>query len=257
MTQTTRASRCSSLALVAAVLSACARRQVTSAAPGCNAAKEPQNWLTYSGDYSSQRYSPLDQITPANVKNLELKWIYQSRSPELAGDAARRRRHHVRHAAAERRRRARCRRPAARSGSTATRPPGSIVCCGVEQSRRSRFSATRCSWARSTRSWSRSTRRAAGRSGRRAVAEHASRLLDDAGAARRQGQGDRRRRRRRIRHSRLHRRVRRARPGRKPGASTRFPGPASPATKRGSAVRRIQRPTAIPRRGSTAADRSG
>ena len=39
---------------------------------------EPQNWLTYSGNYQSQRYSLLDQITPANVKNLKLQWVYQS-----------------------------------------------------------------------------------------------------------------------------------------------------------------------------------
>lgn len=46
------------------------------------AAKEPQNWLTYSGTLSSQRYSTLDQITPANVKDLELQWVYQARSLE-------------------------------------------------------------------------------------------------------------------------------------------------------------------------------
>ena len=28
------------------------------------AAREPQNWLTYSGSYASQRYSVLEQITP-------------------------------------------------------------------------------------------------------------------------------------------------------------------------------------------------
>ena len=39
---------------------------------------EPQNWLMYSGNYSSTRYSPLNQITPANVKNLKLQWVYQS-----------------------------------------------------------------------------------------------------------------------------------------------------------------------------------
>ena len=51
--------------------------QVTSI--GCSsAAAEPQNWLTYSGGYFSQRHSPLGQITPANVKNLELKWVYQA-----------------------------------------------------------------------------------------------------------------------------------------------------------------------------------
>jgi alcohol dehydrogenase (cytochrome c) len=43
-----------------------------------NASTEPQNWLTYSGSYWSQRYSTLDQITPANVRNLKLQWVYQS-----------------------------------------------------------------------------------------------------------------------------------------------------------------------------------
>jgi alcohol dehydrogenase (cytochrome c) len=46
------------------------------------AAKEPHNWLTYSGSYNSQRYSALNQITPANVKNLELQWVFQSKSLE-------------------------------------------------------------------------------------------------------------------------------------------------------------------------------
>lgn len=46
------------------------------------AAKEPQNWLTYSGTLASQRYSTLDQINPANVKNLELQWVFQARSLE-------------------------------------------------------------------------------------------------------------------------------------------------------------------------------
>jgi alcohol dehydrogenase (cytochrome c) len=44
--------------------------------------QEPQNWLTHSGNYNSQRYSPLSQITPENVKNLELRWIFQARSLE-------------------------------------------------------------------------------------------------------------------------------------------------------------------------------
>src|SRR5688500_15467741 len=42
------------------------------------AAKEPHNWLTYSGNYFSTRYSPLDQITVGNVRNLKLQWVYQS-----------------------------------------------------------------------------------------------------------------------------------------------------------------------------------
>jgi alcohol dehydrogenase (cytochrome c) len=43
---------------------------------------EPQNWLTYSGSTMSQRYSTLNQITPENVKNLELQWMFQARSLE-------------------------------------------------------------------------------------------------------------------------------------------------------------------------------
>src|SRR5215831_13637875 len=43
-----------------------------------NAAREPQNWLTYSATYDNQRYSQLKAITPANAKNLELKWVYQT-----------------------------------------------------------------------------------------------------------------------------------------------------------------------------------
>ncbi|MYI74571.1 MAG: PQQ-binding-like beta-propeller repeat protein, partial [Acidobacteria bacterium] len=42
------------------------------------AAEEPENWLTYSGTYFSQRYSELDQVTPDNVGNLELQWVYQA-----------------------------------------------------------------------------------------------------------------------------------------------------------------------------------
>ena len=42
-----------------------------------NAADEPQNWLMYSGTLDSQRFSRLDQVTTANVGELELKWAYQ------------------------------------------------------------------------------------------------------------------------------------------------------------------------------------
>lgn len=42
-----------------------------------NADAEPENWLMYSGTLSSQRYSRLNQITTANVDELELKWAYQ------------------------------------------------------------------------------------------------------------------------------------------------------------------------------------
>ena len=62
------------------------------------------------------------QITPGNVKNLELKWMLPEPGVRrLAVDAAGRRRHHVRDAAPERRGGASTRRPAACSGCTATR----------------------------------------------------------------------------------------------------------------------------------------
>src|SRR5579872_1279713 len=47
-----------------------------------HADREPQNWLTYSGTVNGQRYSPLTQVTPGNVKNLELQWVWQAKSVE-------------------------------------------------------------------------------------------------------------------------------------------------------------------------------
>lgn len=44
--------------------------------------QEPQNWFTYSGSVLSQRHSRLTQITPSNVQNLELQWVYQAKSLE-------------------------------------------------------------------------------------------------------------------------------------------------------------------------------
>jgi alcohol dehydrogenase (cytochrome c) len=41
-----------------------------------HADKEPQNWLTYSGGYAGNRFSPLTQINKDNVKNLQMKWVY-------------------------------------------------------------------------------------------------------------------------------------------------------------------------------------
>ena len=47
-----------------------------------HASDHPENWLTYSGSYASQRYSLLKQVTPINVKNLEQKWVFQADSLE-------------------------------------------------------------------------------------------------------------------------------------------------------------------------------
>ena len=44
-----------------------------------NSSREPQNWLTYSGNNMGQRYSPLTQITLQNAKNLEMAWLWQAR----------------------------------------------------------------------------------------------------------------------------------------------------------------------------------
>jgi alcohol dehydrogenase (cytochrome c) len=43
-----------------------------------DADKEPGNWLTYSRDYTGQRYSPLDQIHTGNVSRLRIAWVHQS-----------------------------------------------------------------------------------------------------------------------------------------------------------------------------------
>ena len=43
-----------------------------------NSGKEPQNWLTYSGDYAGRRFSPLDQINTSNARSLVAKWVYQT-----------------------------------------------------------------------------------------------------------------------------------------------------------------------------------
>lgn len=49
-----------------------------------NTEAEPENWLLYGGDYDSHRHSDLTQITRDNVKELELKWVWQNRAPDGA-----------------------------------------------------------------------------------------------------------------------------------------------------------------------------
>jgi alcohol dehydrogenase (cytochrome c) len=41
------------------------------------ASEEPQNWLTYSGNYASWRFSTLDQINTSNVRRIQAQWVYQ------------------------------------------------------------------------------------------------------------------------------------------------------------------------------------
>jgi len=42
-----------------------------------NAAAEPGNWLTFSGNYFGHRHSPLKQITRQNAGSLKPVWVYQ------------------------------------------------------------------------------------------------------------------------------------------------------------------------------------
>ncbi|HVY63814.1 MAG TPA: PQQ-dependent dehydrogenase, methanol/ethanol family [Gammaproteobacteria bacterium] len=41
---------------------------------------DPTRWVTFSGDYTGQRHSPLTQITPRNVGSLVSQWTFQTGS---------------------------------------------------------------------------------------------------------------------------------------------------------------------------------
>lgn len=43
-----------------------------------NARTDGKNWAIYGRDYSNQRYSPLAQVTSANVGSLRMSWMYQT-----------------------------------------------------------------------------------------------------------------------------------------------------------------------------------
>ena len=211
------------------------------------AAEEPQNWLTYSGGYFSQRYSALTQIDAGQRQ--EPRAEVDPAEPgvrRLAVHAARRRRR----SCTSRSGRTTCspwtRRPAACSGCIATPSRPTRACAAASNNRGvailgdTLFLGTLDGHLVAHRREDRA--RAVERRRRRSEA----RLLDHDGAAGREGQGPRRRRRRRVRHPRLHRRLRRPHRQGSRGASTRSRVPASRATRRGRATR-----------GRPAADRSG
>src|SRR5437660_2777327 len=58
------------------IFSSAARAQVTFERL-VKSAQEPQNWMTYSGDYSGIRFSALDQINSTTVHATVPKWVYQ------------------------------------------------------------------------------------------------------------------------------------------------------------------------------------
>jgi alcohol dehydrogenase (cytochrome c) len=45
-------------------------------------AQPAADWLTYNGDYSGRRYSPLTQITTKNVGSLRAAWVFHSRNSD-------------------------------------------------------------------------------------------------------------------------------------------------------------------------------
>ena len=49
-----------------------------------NSDAEPENWLMYSGNYFSQRYTRLDQINNQNAAELEMQWAFQLRALDRA-----------------------------------------------------------------------------------------------------------------------------------------------------------------------------
>ena len=47
-----------------------------------DAERDPANWMTYSGSYSSHRHSSLKQIDRGNVSRLTVKWAFQMKTTE-------------------------------------------------------------------------------------------------------------------------------------------------------------------------------
>ena len=77
MTISVRATRILLVALLYGGLASLATAQVTPQRL-IDSAKEPQNWLMYSGDYAGRRYSTLKQIDTGNIAALAPKWAYQT-----------------------------------------------------------------------------------------------------------------------------------------------------------------------------------
>ena len=52
-------------------------------------AQDGADWPTYGHDKGAMRHSPLDQITPANVNDLQIAWVYRMKpaNTEAATDA--------------------------------------------------------------------------------------------------------------------------------------------------------------------------
>src|ERR1700690_2563159 len=66
-----------SIGLLSCSLSGISRAQVSNEQI-VHADRQPQNWLTYSGDYGGNRYSELKQIDATNVARLAPAWMFQT-----------------------------------------------------------------------------------------------------------------------------------------------------------------------------------
>src|SRR5258707_6665180 len=67
----------SALALASTMMASLAAQTITSK-DLLDGLANPSRWLTHSGDYYGQRFSPLTQITPATVGQLAAQWTFQS-----------------------------------------------------------------------------------------------------------------------------------------------------------------------------------
>ena len=67
-----RAGRLTWFALLAASLIACGGD------PAPDHTGPVADWRHYGGDQGGQRFSPLTQVTPENVSELEVAWIYRT-----------------------------------------------------------------------------------------------------------------------------------------------------------------------------------
>src|SRR4030095_4127527 len=45
-----------------------------------NAEARPAEWLTHGRNYAETRFSPLNQISASNVKNLGLAWVFETQT---------------------------------------------------------------------------------------------------------------------------------------------------------------------------------
>ncbi len=55
--------------------------------PAAGPADPAREWQTYGHDAGAMRFSPLKQITPDNVGNLKVAWVYHMRPPGFTGGA--------------------------------------------------------------------------------------------------------------------------------------------------------------------------